>query len=137
MVRPAKEETPEKLPKDYAIVKIMAKLSKNDTDIVPTNVNGDQRRWMRDKWLVMPRAHLEESLGHAEKPVANPATIADINPFTDHVVKAMSKAPRFATQVRGWVDKDTYEVLRKIILPIDKGGQGRELNEQEIMTALR
>ena len=142
MGRPKKEETfnmaetPEKLPKDYAIIKIMAKLSKNDTDIVVTNVNGDRRRWMRNKWVVMPNSHVE-SLRHAIKPVASPATIADINPFTDHAVKEVKEMPRFAFEVRGYVDKTIYEKLRKIILPTDKGGQGRELNEQEIMTALQ
>jgi len=140
MARPKKEETftmvEEKATKDFAIIKIMAKLSKNDTDIVVTNVNGDIRRWMRNKWVVMPNSHVE-ALRHAIKPVASPATIADINPFTDHAVKEVKEMPRFAFEIMGSVDEKMYKKLRKIILPTDKGGQGRELTEQEIMTALQ
>lgn len=141
--RPAKQkdetftmETPEKLPKDYSIIKIMAKLDKNDADIVVTNINGDRRTWVREKIVVMPNSHVE-ALEHATKPVSNPATAADINPFTDHAVKEVKLMPRFAYQIYGRVDKNIYEQLRKIILPVDKGGQGRAITNQEVAAALQ
>ncbi len=142
MTKAAKDETfvladePKIATKDFAIIKILQKLAKNDADIVVTNVNGDRRTWMRDKWVVMPNSHVT-ALRHATKPVASPAQVSDINSFTDHAVKEVKEMPRFAFEIRGYVDEKTYKKLRKIIIPVDKGGLGRQLTEQEIMAALQ
>ena len=142
MGRPKKEETftmnetPEKLPKDYVIIKLLPKLSKNDTDIVMINVNGDRRTWARDKIVVMPKSHFLV-LKNAKKPISNPGTAADINPFTDHAVKEVKLMSRFAYERYGYIDKITYEKLRKIILPVENGGQARGITEKEAEAALQ
>jgi len=119
----------------YAIVKIAGKLDAKDADLVIVNVNGDRRTFKRNSLVVMTLAHVE-ALRHATRPMAKPGELSDINPYTEYGSMEVEDAPRFGFEVRGEIDDTTYNQCRKIHLAKDKGGEGRAMTEQEVVSML-
>jgi len=119
------EETTEEVkPKrQYAIIKMGGKRTKQDSTLVPVRVTGETIRMKRGAYIPV-KAKFVHALRHALEPITEED---DGSGSTQQIRrrKTVDYSPRYPFELFGWIDEKTYNRLRKIALK-------REITEREV-----
>lgn len=99
--------------REYAVIKLQGRSNEIEPEMVPVVVNGERIRMKRDEFLPV-KAGVVEALRHAVRPVAQTVNKASGGAIRRRKVSSMIQ--RFPFELVGWIDKDKYDYMRKIVL---------------------
>ena len=114
--------------RDYAVIKLPAKLRAWDPPFVTARVNGERVRLKRKCYVPIKKKFIE-ALRHAVEPVVEREDEFDSPNVNTAIIrrrKVTDFSPRFPFELIGYVNKEVYQHLRSIALK-------RELTEAEVM----
>jgi len=119
------EETTEevKLKRDFAIIRMGGKRSKQDSTLVPVRVTGETIRMKRGSYIPVKAKFV-----HALRNALEPITEEDDGSGSTQQIrrrKTVDYSPRYPFELFGWIDEKNYNRLRKIALK-------REITEWEV-----
>jgi len=120
----AKETIEEVKPKrEYAIIKMGGKRTKQDPTLVPVRVTGETIRMKRGSYIPV-KAKFVHALRNALQPIAEDD---DGSGSTQQIRrrKVVEYSPRYPFELFGWITEKDYNRLRKIALK-------REITEREV-----
>ena len=120
----AEETTEEVKPKrDFAIIRMGGKRTKQDSTLVPVRVNSETIRMKRGSYIPV-KAAVVYALRNALEPIPEDD---DGSGSTQQIRrrKVVEYSPRYPFELFGWIDEKAYNRLRKIALK-------REITEREV-----
>ena len=120
----AEETTEEVKPKrDFAIIRMGGKRTKQDSTLVPVRVTGETIRLKRGSYIPVKAKFI-----HALRNALQPITEEDDGTGSTQQIrrrKTVDYSPRYPFELFGWIDEKNYNRLRKIALK-------REITEREV-----